>query len=276
MASSMTRANAVSILVDYYNAVNNPIDTHDSTKISRINALLADVMAILVTTNTDGAYGIALTSPKVTIVPYSSGTRPYKIKGGAAFSYTIATTGGETTSTPVTFSTTTALPSWVTLNPSTGVLSGTAPAVSGSVFNLLSGGETANVSDTLRTPFMVSAKTAFGESTNGPIPFQLEVTNPLAPGVTSAATGSGVHAGSLVNYTITASGSPTSFVAYDLAQLNAGAVPGTISLNATTGVISGNLGSGVGSLGAGTYTIYVAAVNAYGEGLDQAVVITLS
>ena len=72
--------------------------------------------------------------------------------------------------------------------------------------------------------------------------------------------------------TITASGTPSSYSAFGLDQLNAG-TDGTVALNASTGAISGTLGSDVV---AGTYTIYVCGVNGYGEGVDKAVVITVS
>jgi len=275
MASSMSRANAVAIFVDYYTKLNGPMPTkHDPLVDPILRSTLANVLALLTTTNTDGGYTIALAEPRVTITPYSSGTRPYKVKSGQAISYTIATTGGETTSTPVAF-TAIGLPYWLTLNAATGALTGTAPAVTSTYVSSTTGGEVAKTSD-LYPVAMISAKNAFAESVNGPYPFTFQVTNASASNITSAATGTGVHAGALAAYTITADNTPTSFVAYDLAQLNAGATPGTVALNPLTGVISGNLGAGTGSPAAGTYTIYVAAVNAFGEGVDKAVVITLS
>lgn len=271
MASSMTRANAVSMFVKYYNRMKNiNYYIHNAEAYQQFRETMADIMSFLTMVNTDGSYTIAFTEPRVTIVPYSNGIRPYKVKAGQAISYTIATTGGETTSTPVVFSAQN-LPSWLTLNSSSGALTGTAPAVSTYTNNKSTGGTVANVTDIYPTA-LISAKNAFDEATNGPYPFVFQVTNTLAPNVTSAATGDGIHAGALTEYTVTADNTPTTFIAYGLEALNAG-TGGTVAINPTTGVISGNCGS---ATTATTYTIYVAAINAYGEGVDKAVVFTLT
>lgn len=267
MASSMTRANAVQMFVRYYKQLNNAIPyQHDANAYAAVRESLKDIMTCLTMIDSDGSYTIALTEPRVTITPYSTGTRPYKVKSGQAISYTIATTGGETTTTPIVFSATN-LPSWLTLDSSTGALTGTAPTISTDTYNMTTCGSDANVTDLYPTA-LVSAKNDFGEATNGPYPFAFQVTNTSAPDVTSAATGTGTSGGAFTTYTITASNTPTSYVAYGLDQLG-----DEVVLDETTGEITGTIPATVDT---GTYTIYVAAINAYGEGVDQAVVITVS
>jgi len=284
MAASLTKANVVDIFTAYNKINGNPPVPHNAETMVAINTLLGQISTLLTAYNTDNTYNIALTQPKVTIVPYSNGIRPYKVMSGQAISYTIATTGGENTNVAVAFSANN-LPGWLTLNSSTGALTGTAPALSSSTLNSTRGSRVANVSDVPGGAAMISAINGFGQAVNGPYPFIFEVVSQYSSAVTSAATASGVHAGAFSAYTITGNTPtdgnsvacpPLSFVAYDLAQLNAGATPGTVALNPTTGVISGNLGSGTGSPAAGTYTIYVAVINAYGEGVDKAVTVTLS
>ena len=273
MASSLSKANAIAIYADYWKRLNamDPFD-HEEDQTVAARVLLTDIMTCLVAVNTDGTYNLNLSDPRWTITKYSSGTRPYKVKSGAAISYTFAATGGETSVSPTApVWTAVTFPSWLTLNSGTGALTGTAPAVSSGTFNINTGGSNTNLNDMYPTT-LISCKSAFGESVNGPLPMSFQVTNALASNVTSAGTGSGVHAGALVTYTVTADNSPTSFVAYDLAQLNAG-TGGTVAINPATGAITGNCGS---ATIAGPYTIYVAAINAYGEGVDKAVVITLS
>ena len=263
MASSMSNANAVTIFQSYWNILMNPSCSHDINELTRTQALLANIFAMLTTTNTDGGYTIALAEPRVTITPFSNGVRPYKVKSGSAISYSFASTGGENTNQAVAWSAS-GLPNWLALNAGTGALTGTAPVIGPSTG--LMPVQTA----------LVSAINGFGQAVNGPAPFIFEVTNALAPNVTSAGTGGGVHAGALTTYTVTADNTPSSFIAYDLDKLNVGAVPGTVAINSATGAITGNLGSGAGSLAAGPYTIYVCAANANGEGVDKAVVITLT
>jgi hypothetical protein len=71
------------------------------------------------------------------------------------------------------------------------------------------------------------------------------------PVITSSATASGV-VGAVFNYTITANSSPTSF--------SASGLPGSLSLNTSTGVISGTPGT------AGAYGVTLGATNAAGTG----------
>lgn len=284
MAASLTKANIVDIFTSYNKIANSSLFAHHAEANTVVSNLLSNLSTLLTAYNTDNSLGVALTQPKVTIVPYSSGTRPYKVMSGQAISYTIATTGGENTNVAVAFSANN-LPGWLSLNSSTGALTGTAPALATSTLNSTRGSRVANVSDVPGGAAMISAINGFGQAVNGPYPFIFEVVSQYSSSVTSAGTATGVHSGAFAAYTITGNTPtdgnsvacpPLSFVAYDLAQLNAGATPGTVALNPVTGVISGNLGSGTGSPAAGTYTIYVAVINAYGEGVDKAVTVTLS
>jgi hypothetical protein len=220
---------------------------------------------MLTAINTDGAYGINLANPLVTIVPYSSGTRPYKIKTGTAISYTIGTTGGETSST-LAFSASN-LPGWLTLDPASGALTGTAPAISSKSFNSNNGVSVNNVTDIPESAAMINVSNAYGPATNSPMPWTFQVTNALAPNVTSAGTATGSGGGAFTEYDITADNSPTSFIAYDL-----GVLGGLVVVDPATGHVTGTIPQTIPS---GTYTFYVAAANANGEGLDKAVVVTV-
>ena len=87
----------------------------------------------------------------------------------------------------------------------------------------------------------------------------ITITNPPLPAITSAASASG-KVGAAFNYAITASNSPTSFTAAGL--------PAGLSLNKTTGAISGK------PTKAGTYSASLSAANAGGAG-TQTLVITI-
>ena len=122
------------------------------------------------------------------------------------------------------------LPQGVTLNTSTGYLSGAVAAV-GSY------------------PVTLSATNATGTSSATLTINVVPTPAPPLPVITSAAGASGV-AGSAFSYTIQASGSPTNF--------GAGGLPSGLSFNASTGVISGVLAN------AGTSSLTLSATNATG------------
>jgi hypothetical protein len=141
---------------------------------------------------------------------------------GASFSYTITATNN-----PTSFSAT-GLPSGLTLNAATGVISGTpsAPQVA---------------------TIALTATNAYGTC----LPRNLVLTIGAYSSITSSATVA-VPSGSALSYTLTASNSPESFAVAGL--------PSGLSLNSTTGLISGTPST------VGTYTLIATAVNALGSG----------
>ncbi|MCI4435667.1 MAG: putative Ig domain-containing protein, partial [Ignisphaera sp.] len=228
-----------------------------------IQSLAADLRTCLDVVDTDGTYGIAFDEPRYTIVPYSSG-RPIKVRPGQALSHTFLTSGGEVTSLPV-WSMFNSL-SWLSLDSVTGALTGIAPVITQTTFNVLTGGSATDLSET-PAPLKLSCKNAFGEAVNGPLAVSIKIIDPSTLVVSSGSTASGdASAHTFATYTIAAAGA-TSFVCYGLSQL-----PG-LTLNPATGAISGTL---AGSVVAGTYELYVAAVNAYGEGEDKLVTVTIA
>jgi hypothetical protein len=166
-------------------------------------------------------------------------TSPLTASGmvGSAFSYTITSSGD-----PVGFGAT-PLPAGLYINNTTGVISGT-PTTAGS-FNV-----------------PISATNVPGTATGSGTATLVITIAPQVPVITSTLTKQGA-AGSAFSYTITASGSPTSFSATPL--------PAGLSLNNVTGVISGtpttaastNVAIGATNVsGTGTATLAVTIVAA--------------
>ena len=142
---------------------------------------------------------------------------------GAAFSYTITASNN-----PTSFNAT-GLPAGLSVNTTTGVISGT-PTTAG----------TSSVT--------LSATNAAG---TGSATLALTINALPAPVITSALTASGT-VGTAFSYTITASNNPTSF--------NATGLPAGLSVNTATGVISGTPTT------AGTSSVTLSATNAAGTG----------
>jgi len=152
---------------------------------------------------------------------------------GVAFSYQITATN-----TPTGFAAS-PLPAGVTVNTTTGLISGT-PTTTG----------TTNVS--------LTATNATGTST--PVILVLTI-NPAKPVINSATTATG-QVGVAFSYQITATNSPTSFAASPL--------PAGVTVNTTTGLISGTPTT------AGTTSVSMTATNAGGTSTAVTLVITIN
>jgi Putative Ig domain len=153
---------------------------------------------------------------------------------GQAFSYTITATNNPTgfTATP--------LPDGLTLNPSSGVISG-IPTTSGT------------------TIITLGASNAGGTGTAS-LNVSISPALPPAPVITSSGTAAGV-VGTPFTYTITATNSPTSFTATTL--------PAGLVLASSTGIITGTPTT------AAISTVTVSAINAGGTG-TAALTLTIS
>jgi T5SS/PEP-CTERM-associated repeat protein/autotransporter-associated beta strand protein len=156
---------------------------------------------------------------------------------GQADSFTFTATGN---SAP-TFSAT-GLPSWASLNATTGLLSGTPPNATGS-------------------PFTIALTASNGATPNATQTFTLTVVQ--SPAITSAANTT-FTAQSLDSFTFTATGSPAP-------TFSATGLPSWATLDANTGVLSGTPPDATGS----PFTINLTASNGVSPAATQAFALTV-
>ena len=262
MANVLSSAQLTTIYNDYFSILNHPPSIRDEASTIKYNKLMSDLLTLINAYNVDATVGLTIAEPRVTIATYVGESSPFVAVAGSSVNYTVSVTGGIGSAT---FSAV-GLPSGLSINSSTGAITGTAPAITATTFNSTKGNRSAATSQQFSP--LISAVNSFGQAVNGPYTFPITIVSNTVPVVSSAATGAGnssTHA--FTTYTITASNTPTSFVAFGLSQLKG------ITLNAATGAISGTLDAAVVG---GTYTIYVAGINASGQGPTKAVVITVS
>jgi len=159
---------------------------------------------------------------------------------GAAGSFTVTATG----SPAPTLSESGALPSGVTFNTATGVLSGTPAAGTGGTYN-------------------ITFTASNGVSTNATQNFTLTVDQSAAITSANNATFTVGAAGSL---TVTATGFPVP------ALSESGALPSGVTFNSATGALSGTPAAGT----AGTYNLTFTATNGVGSPATQSFTLTVN
>gem|GEM_PF-1640794 len=171
-------------------------------------------------TASNGATGFGTLSITILGRPVVSAPTPLTTTVGTAFSHQIEATNA------TGYGNSTALPSWLSLNTATGLLSGTAPAQIGN--------------------FTVNATASNPAGTSIPAPIQIRVL-PVAPAFTSNATAIGYARQPFTH--ILAATNNQSVSLTPLAFGNATALPPWLSLNATTGALTGTAQAGNYSIG---------------------------
>jgi hypothetical protein len=158
---------------------------------------------------------------------------------GTAESFTVTATGYPLP----TLSQTGALPSGVSFDASTGVLSGTPAVGTGGVYSL-------------------TFKASSGSGTDATQSFTLTVSQ--APAITSAGS-AGFTVGTAGSFTVTATGYPSPTLS------ETGALPSGVTFNTSTGVLSGTPGANAG----GTYPLTFTASNGVGTNATQDFTLTV-
>ncbi len=239
---------ASATVVGYFNTVTNTTDTGGSfispesitfvpaaENPSSKNLLIVGYEG----TGTNGSLAVFEFSPVLptpTAVPVISSNAAVSGRLDIPFSYQITATNQPVTS----YSLTGSLPSGLTLNPTTGVISGTPTSVGNSTVQL-------------------RASNAAGNSTVRPLAISIANAFPV---ITSNASASGTQ-GSPFSYQITASNSPT---AYSVG----GILPAGLTLNTTLGIISGT------PIGTGSFSVGLLAKNGAGNSVVQPLLIQIA
>jgi hypothetical protein len=170
-----------------------------------------------------------------TTLPVFTAASPPPATIGTAYSYTFTASGSPSPTFSVTSGT---LPAGLTLNTTTGVLSGT-PTGSGT--------------------FRVTATNTVGTAVTSSL--TITATAPATLPVFTAASPPAATIGTAYSYTFTASGSPPPTF-----SVTSGTLPAGLTLNATTGVLSGT------PTGSGTFR--VTATNTAGTAVTSSITIT--
>jgi Putative Ig domain len=174
------------------------------------------------------ATGTALAGPKPSITSPTTATGQV----GVAFSYQITASNG-----PIISYSATGLPAGLSVNTSTGLISGTPAA-----------GTNAG------SPYSVTLTATNASGTSNPTILTLTI-KPPPPVITSATTATG-QVGVAFSYSITATNNPTSY--------NATGLPAGLTINTATGVISGTPAAGTDA--GSPYTVTISATNSGGTG----------
>jgi large repetitive protein len=174
---------------------------------------------------------------EIDLAPAITSPAPPAAVVGTAYSFTFTATGFPAP----TFSITGTLPSGLTLDPSTGALSGT-PAGTGGTYNLV-----VNATNTVSTATQ-----------------NVLLTVNEAPAITSPAPPAAV-VGTSYSFTFTATGFPAPTFSIT------GSLPSGLNLDSTTGVLSGTPAAGTG----GTYNLVVNAANSVSTA-TQSLVLTVN
>ena len=238
ITSPSTASATAFVAFEYQIAANNSPSSYTATGLPTGLSINTTTGLISGTVNTPGTYNIsttasngsgtgggsfALTVAKNSGAPTISSLLTASATAGSVFSYTI-----EASNTPTSFTSGT-LPAGLTLDPATGIISGTPTA--GGVSNIT-----------------ITALNALGQDSQ-----TLVLTTSAPPTITSSTSGSVYEAG-VFSYTVVATGTPA-VITYGATGLPTGLV-----IDPATGAISGSVST------AGNYSFTVSAENSVGTG----------